>query len=494
MLQSTAYTITFVVYFLIIALLCIAANRYNNRLSDYVLGGRRLSGPIAALAAGASDMGGWLLLALPGAFFLHGLNQIWMPIGLSIGAYINWLVIAKRLRVYTQKANNALTIPAYLDNRFRDQSTLLRAITAIVVLVFFTFYAAAGFVSGAVLFQSAFHLPYNEALWIGAGIVMLYTAIGGFLALSWIDFFQGTLMFIALVATPLVTFSHLGSFDTLYHHLDHINPPYLHPFAHMNIISILSLLGWGLGYFGQPHILVRFMAVKSVQVIPQARRICMTWMCVSLLGAMATGILGHAYFGQQLDNPERVFLALSEKLFFALATGVLLSAVLSALMSTVSAQLLSASSALTADFYHRYLRRQAQQKELVIMSRVAVIIIALLAIWIAHTNHRNSILQLVSYAWGGLGAAFGPTIILSLFWKRMTRAGAIAGVLSGALTIIVWKLVLSTLGGVFSLYEIIPGYIISTLAIIIASTLSQPPSAAMAEEFNAVQVIVDEES
>jgi len=487
MSQHSAYILTFTVYFIIIVFLCLAANRYNSKLSDYVLGGRRLSGPIAALGAGASDMGGWLLLALPGAVFATGLNQIWMPIGLFVGAYINWTIVAGRLRTYTEKANNSLTIPAYLDNRFRDKSTILRAITALVVLIFFTFYAAAGFVSGAVLFQAAFGLKYTTALWIGAGIVMLYTAVGGFLALSWIDFFQGTLMFLALLITPLITLHHLGSFHSINLHLNQISSTYMHPLAGATVVGVISLLGWGLGYFGQPHILVRFMAVKSVKVIPTARRICMGWMGLSLIGAIATGLLGHALFGNHLNNPEKVFLALSTHLFIALAAGVLMSAVLSALMSTVSAQLLAASSALTADFYHRFFRREASQRELVIMSRVAVIVIALIAMLIAAKNAHGSILQLVSYAWAGLGSAFGPVVILSLFWKRMTRKGAIAGVFIGALTVIVWKLFISKLGGIFSVYEIIPGYLFGSVAIILVSLLDKKPCSDMQLEFDEVK-------
>lgn len=487
MSQYAAYLITFSIYFMVIVFLCLVANRYNARLSDYVLGDRKLSGPIAALGAGASDMGGWLLLALPGAVFAFGLNQIWMPIGLFIGAYLNWRFVAERLRTYTEQANNSLTIPAYLDNRFRDNSTLLRAITALVVLLFFTFYAAAGFVSGAVLFQAAFGLNYSVALWVGAAIVMLYTAVGGFLALSWIDFFQGSLMFFALIITPIVTFTHLGSLHSIELQLDHINANYLHPLAGLSLVGILSLLGWGLGYFGQPHILVRFMAVKSVKEIPAARRICMTWMGLSLLGAICTGLLGHVFFGASLKNPEKVFLALATHLFIALAAGVLLSAVLSALMSTVSAQLLAASSALTADFYYRFLRREASQKELVIMSRVAVIIIALVAMWIAASNVQGSILSLVAYAWGGLGAAFGPSVLFSLFWKRMTRKGAIAGVLTGATTVVIWKMYLSHFGGWFGLYEIIPGYLFGSLAIVVTSLLDHQPCETIKLLFNRVK-------
>ncbi len=482
-----SYLITFIIYFAIIAVLSFLANRRNKQLSDYMLGGRSLSGPIAALGAGASDMGGWLLLALPGAVFMHGISEIWMPIGLSVGAYLNWLFVAPRLRTYTEIASDSLTIPAYFDHRFRDNSTFLRFLTALVVLVFFTFYAAAGFVSGGLLFKVAFHISYKSALWTSATLIMLYTAIGGFLALSWIDFFQGTLMFLALIVTPLFAYHHMAQgwhftpqeLSTI---KQHIAPGYFHPFNNITAVGILSLLAWGFGYFGQPHILVRFMAAKSVKVIPQARRICMTWMMISLLGAIGTGLIGHAFFAGNLDDPESVFLQLAQTLFNPWVTGILLAAVLSAVMSTVSAQVLAASSALTADFYRRFVRPKASQKELVVMGRVTVIAIAIVAILLA-SNPDGNILQLVSYAWGGLAASFGPLIILSLFWKRTTRKGAIAGILTGAITIVIWKNVIATLGGWFGIYEIIPGFILASIVIIVVSLMDKPPCQEIEHEF-----------
>ncbi len=480
--QETIYTITFVIYFLIIIGMCLVANRYNDKLSDYVLGGRRLSGPITALAAGASDMSGWLLLALPGAVFSYGLNHIWMPIGLFVGAYLNWRFVSYRLRSYTEIANNALTIPAYFENRFRDHSRLLRALTAVVVLIFFTFYSAAGFVSGAELFQVAFNIKYHSALWISAIIIMAYTAIGGFLALSWIDFFQGSLMFFALIITPAITYTHIGEPQTLAHAFEHLGAGYLKPLHQIGIVGIISLIAWGFGYFGQPHILVRFMAVRSVKELPAARRICMVWMGVSLLGAVLTGLLGHVYFKAGITNPEEIFLKLAETLFPAFVTGVLFSAVLSAMMSTVSAQLLAAASAVVADFYKRFFRRQGGEHELVLVSRLCVITIALLAIGIAY-NPKGTILELVSYAWGGLGSAFGPVVLLSLLWKRMTRKSAIAGIVVGSTTVIIWKLLLTHLGGWFAIYELVPGFLLSTVAIIITSLLDTPPSAAIQAEF-----------
>lgn len=487
------YIITLSIYFLIIFILCYYANKRTRDLSDYVLGHRSLSGPIVALGAGASDMSGWLLLALPGAVFLHGLNQIWMLVGLLLGAYFNWRLVSPRLRQYTEIANNALTIPAYFDNRFQDKTHFLRIVTAAAVLIFFTVYAAAGFVSGGLLFQSAFHMSYHTALWLSAAFVIVYTAFGGFLAISWIDFFQGSLMFFALIITPLYTLNHIGGWHEVLHRLAPVGPGYFQPLHNMTIIGILSLLGWGLGYFGQPHILVRFMAVRSVKELPSARRICMTWMFVALIGAVLTGIVGHAYFSGGLLHPEGTFLLLAEDLFIPWIAGVLLAAVLSAMMSTSSAQLLMASSALSEDIYHRFIRRKASQSELVLVSRLMVGFISLVAIALAY-NPKNSILDLVSYAWGGLGAAFGPVVILSLFWKRMTRGGAIAGIIVGAMTAIIWKGLLSHFGGVFSIYEIVPGSILAALVIIIVSLLGKAPTTEITNEFDKVRESIKIES
>lgn len=491
-IASYEYIVTLSIYFLIIFALCYFANKRTRDLSDYVLGHRSLSGPIVALGAGASDMSGWLLLALPGAVFVHGLNQIWMPIGLLCGAYLNWRLVSPRLRAYTEIANNALTIPAYFDNRFHDTTRVLRLVTAAAILIFFTVYASAGFVSGALLFESAFHLSYHTALWISAVFVIIYTAFGGFLAISWIDFFQGSLMFFALIITPLYTLHHMGGWHKAFHQLMPLGAGYLQPLHGMTTIGLLSLLGWGLGYFGQPHILVRFMAIRSVKELPTAWRICMSWMFIGLVGAVVTGLVGHAYYTRGLLHPEGTFLLLAKSMFLPWVTGILLAAVLSAIMSSSSAQLLISSSALTEDMFHRFLRRRASQSELVFISRLMVGAIALVAIGLAY-NPKNSILELVSYAWGGLGAAFGPVILGSLFWRRMKRMGAISGIAVGALTAIVWKSVLSHYGGVFAIYEIIPGALLATFSIITVSLLGSAPSEQICCEFDQARANVQGE-
>jgi sodium/proline symporter len=477
---------TFGIYIFVIFSIGYFAVHRNKTLSDYVLGGRSLSGPVAALGAGASDMSSWLLLALPGAFLLHGMNQIWLPIGLSIGAYLNWQFVAKRLRVYTEVAGDSLTVPSFFHNRFQDKSHILKTLTALVVLVFFTFYASASFVSIGLLFHTMFGLSYLKALCLGSGIILIYTIVGGFLAISWIDFFQGSLVFVALLMVPMVTLYSLKGLHPTFDLIHAQNASFFSVFSHTNTIAIISLLAWGLGYFGQPHILVRFMAAKNARAIPQAQFICMTWMVVALFGALFTGFFSIAYFASKpLANPETAFLYLAEDLFNPWITGVLLAAVLSANMSTTSAQLLSSSSAITEDLYHTFFRRKASEKELVLIGRLGVLIVGAVAFYLARDPYNNSILNLVSHAWAGLGASFGPVVLISLFWPRMTRNGAFVGMLIGALTVIFWP----KIPVVKEVYELLPGFIFSSLAIFVVSLLGKAPSKKIKDQFKEVSRI-----
>ncbi len=442
-------------------------------LSDYILGGRKLGSLVTAISAGASDMSGWLLLGLPGALYAYGLNQIWIAVGLIIGAYLNWLLIAKRLRIDTETANNALTIPEFLHNRFQDQSHLLRIFSALVIFLFFTFYVSSGLVSSAILFENSFGLNYTLALWIGALVIIAYTFLGGFLAVSWTDVLQGLLMLLALVIVPIVTILEIGNWEQVIKTIHQLEPTSLDIFHDMSGLGIISLLAWGLGYFGQPHILARFMAIKSVQAIPKARRIGMSWMIISTTGAVLSGLVGIAYFANNpLENPEHVFLALSQILFNPWVAGVLLAAILSAIMSTIDSQLLVASSTVTDDFYQAFWHPNASQTELIWVGRLAVVGVAIIALIIAH-NPESTIMELVGYAWAGFGSAFGPVIILSLFWSPITRNGALAGLLSGAVTVVVWSHL--TQQGIipFSLYEMVPAFILSTIAIIVVSWLDK---------------------
>ena len=482
MTASTPLLITFGIYLMLMIGIGFAAWRRTRDFDDYILGGRSLGGYVTALSAGASDMSGWLLMGLPGALYLSGVSEAWIAIGLVIGAWANWRFVAGPLRVYTERTDNALTLPDYFTTRFAADGKLLRIVSALVVLVFFAVYCASGIVAGARLFESVFGLPYAQALWWGAAATVLYTLIGGFLAVSWTDTVQATLMIFALILAPVIVILSTGGVGDSLRVIEQVDPARLDWIGKGGLVGVVSAMAWGLGYFGQPHILARFMAADSLAVIPQARRIGMTWMVLCLLGAMATGFFGISYFVQHPDqagavtaNPERVFIALSNLLFNPWIAGVLLSAILAAIMSTLSCQLLVCSSALTEDFYRGFVRPKAGERELVWVGRAMVLSVALIAIFIAR-DPDSRVLGLVSYAWAGFGAAFGPVVLFSLGWQRMTREGALAGIVVGALTVILWKLfALQMLGS--ALYEIVPGFIAGSIAIVIGSLLSRAPSA-----------------
>ena len=481
MTASTPLLITFGIYLLAMVGIGIAAWRSTRNLDDYILGGRSLGGYVTALSAGASDMSGWLLMGLPGALYLTGVSEAWIAIGLCIGAWCNWRFVAGPLRVYTERTDNALTLPDYFTSRFSSDGfasngRLLRIVSALVILVFFAIYCASGIVAGARLFESVFGLPYAQALWWGAAATILYTLIGGFLAVSWTDTVQATLMIFALLLTPVIVMLNVGGPGETLRVIEQVDPARLQWIGAGGLVAVVSSLAWGLGYFGQPHILARFMAAGSLAVIPQARRIGMTWMVLCLLGAILVGLAGIAWSAQHpqlagalVENPERVFIVLAEALFNPWIAGVLLSAILAAVMSTLSCQLLVCSSALTEDFYHGFIRPHAGERELVWIGRATVLAVALLAIFIAR-DPDSRVLGLVSYAWAGFGAAFGPVVLFSLFWGRMTGIGALAGMVVGAATVILWKQTGS------ALYEIVPGFIAGSIALVVGSLLSRAPS------------------
>ena len=480
----TAGTISaFVIYLVGMLAIGFVCWRMTSNLSDYILGGRGLGPGVAALSAGASDMSGWLLLGLPGAMYASGMNQIWIAVGLVIGAYLNWQFVARRLRVYTEIAEDSLTIPDYLENRFHDRSHLLRILSAVVILLFFTFYVSAGLVGGATLFEHTFGLSYRTALWLGVIVIVSYTFLGGFLAVSWTDFFQGLLMFFALIIVPVIAIGAVGGWSATTEIVGATEGTDNDVFKDMTTLGIISLMAWGLGYFGQPHILVRFMAVRSPADVPTARLINMVWMVFGLYGAIFTGYAGIAYFAEApLDNPETVFIHFTQVLFNPWVAGFLLAAILAAIMSTIDSQLLVCSSALTEDFYKSLFRRNATDAELVWVGRLSVVGIALVATFLAYARD-STVLDLVAYAWAGFGAAFGPIVILSLFWRRLTRNGAIAGMVVGAVTVVVWK---QLEGGIFDLYEIAPGFVLCALAAVVVSLAEQPDPEVTAEFERAV--------
>ncbi|EHK90276.1 sodium/proline symporter PutP [Aggregatibacter actinomycetemcomitans] len=491
--------VTFVIYIVGMLGIGIAAYYYTQNFSDYILGGRRLGSFVTAMSAGASDMSGWLLMGLPGAVYLSGLVEGWIAIGLTLGAYLNWLFIAGRLRIYTEFNNNALTLPEYFHHRFGTSHNLLKIVSATIILVFFTVYCASGVVASAKLFRNLFLIDYSTALWYGALATIIYTFIGGFLAVSWTDTIQATLMIFALLLTPVFVVISIGGIDELQSVLQQAEisaqKDFTDLFRGTSTVSLLSLAAWGLGYFGQPHILARFMAADSVHSLNNARKISMTWMTLCLVGAIAIGFFGIIYFyanagteSAALVNkePEQVFIELSRLLFNPWIAGVLLSAILAAVMSTLSAQLLISSTAITEDFYKGFIRPKASEKELIWLGRVMVLVIAGIAIWIAQ-DEKSLVLKLVEFAWAGFGSAFGPVVLLSLFWKRMTSSGAMAGMLTGAITVIAWKKWLPQDTELAQVYEMIPGFLLATLAIIVISLLSAKPDAEITDTFDKAQ-------
>src|SRR5690606_34492715 len=408
--------------------------------SEYLLSGRSLGPAVTALAAGASDMSGWLMLGLPGALYVSGLAESWIAIGLFLGAWANWVLVAPRLRAQTEQYDDSLTIPEFLGNRFADDSHILRIVASLVIVVFFAVYSASGLVAGGKLFETAFGFSYQTGLWVTASVVVAYVVLGGFLAVSLTDFVQGTIMMIALVALPVVALADFGKGASVGGILRDIDPNMLSLFGGTSALAIISAAAWGLGYFGQPHIIVRFMAIRSVKDIPTARFIGLAWMGISLLGAIAVGLIGRAFAesnGMAVADPETIFILLGETLFHPLLFGFLLSAILAAVMSTISAQLLVTGSSLTEDFYRLFIRRAASERAIVTVGRLSVVGVAAIAM-LPPRDPDGSVRGLVGRAWAGGGAACGPLLLFALTWRRMTRAGALAGMIPGAAVVLIW--------------------------------------------------------
>lgn len=487
--ENPTILVSFVLYLAGMLAIGWAFYRRTTNLPEYILGGRRLGSLVASMSAQASDMSGWLLLGLPGYAYLAGLPAFWIAGGLAIGTYLNWRFIAARLRTYTQISGDSITLSDYLENRFRDTSNVLRIVSAVFILVFFLIYTSSGFVAGAKLFSTVFGVPYVTALAIGAAVIIAYTSLGGFMAVCWTDLVQGLLMFFGISLVPLLAIHAMGGVGATLGKIRACNVEMLNAFTTadgetLSVIAIISLLAWGLGYFGQPHILARFMAVRTSAQIKIARRIAMVWVLICLWSAVLVGIVGRVYLGDVLDKAqsETVFMVMVHDIVHPLLAGIVLSAILAAVMSTADSQLLVTSSAITEDLYRVVLRKHASDRELVWVGRFAVVGVALAAFLIG-LNPESSVLGLVAYAWGGFGATFGPVIILSLFWKRMTKNGAMAGLIVGGATVLIWK---QLHGGIFEIYEIVPGFAFSVIAIIGISLMGRPPSPAIQDEFDSV--------
>ena len=490
MSDSTFQVIALAIYFIAMIVIGLWANSKNNDLDDYVLGGRQLSPTVAALSAGAADMSGWLLMGLPGAVYLAGLSKSWIAIGLTIGAWVNWKYIAPRLRTYTEVAGDAVTVPVFLSNRLHDKYNILRIFAGIIILVFFTFYVSSGMVAGGRFFESSFGMDYRLGMVIVAAITVVYTLIGGFLAVSYTDFIQGLMMVAALVMVPVVGVMHLGGVSNLVKAVSEVDPHYWAAWGPTTtLIGVISALAWGLGYFGQPHIIVRFMAIRSPKEAVAGGTIGIGWMLFAVLGAAGTAIVGVAVYQHdksRLADPETVFITLGKLLFHPLVAGFMLAAILAAIMSTISSQLLVTSSALIEDLYGSMNRTRGSDisgNRMVLYSRMAVFAIALVAAVMAW-NPSKTILDLVAFAWAGFGASFGPTILLSLYWRRLSAMGAFAGMITGAVIVMIWGNVSGGPGGVFDLYEIVPGFL-GNLIVAWAVSRTSLPSEEISEEFDA---------
>lgn len=496
--------LAFALYLLLMVAIGAVFAKKNTNSEDYFLGGRNLGAFVAALSAQASDMSGWLLMGLPGSVYALGTGQSWIAIGLFIGTVCNWLFISKRLRRYTIRANNSLTLPMFFENRFRDKKKILLCVSSITIVIFFLVYTASAFAAGGKLFHSIFGIDYKIALTIGAVVILVYTFMGGFWAVCTTDFIQGSLMLIALLAVPIIALLFLGGdISGALEATGVDSASFLNLFSNgsdggFSVIDIISQLAWGLGYMGMPHILVRFMAVKDEKELNKSKGIAIIWVALSLAFACIIGVVGRAYLHPVLltdGAEENVFIEMIIKIFTQdinapVIGGIFLCGVLAAIMSTADSQLLVSASSVAEDIYLGVLGKKADDKKVMLVSRITVVAIAVLAYLIA-LDPNNSIMGLVSNAWAGLGSAFGPIVVLALFWKRTNLQGAIAGIASGAIAVILWDYIPlvggQTLGTVTGLYSLVVGFSLSLLCIVIVSLCTKAPTEEMLQEFEDVK-------
>ncbi len=504
-----------IAFYMVIMILIGAVNSKNTKNNeDYFLGGRGLGAWTAAISAEASDMSGWLLMGLPGAFYLTGSGDIWIAIGLLIGTILNWIFVSKKLRRYTIKAENSLTIPSFFDNRFKSKGAL-KIVSAIIIAIFFAVYTASAFSSGAKLFATLFGNDDNYSqvyligLIIAAVVILVYTLLGGFKAVCTTDLIQGMLMLVAILTVPIIAYAIIsgnGGFDAnLAKHGITNAASFVNPFTvndqPIPFNNVISGLAWGLGYFGMPHILVRFMAVKSEKEIKKSGTIAIIWVSLAFVASFFIGILGRAFVSSDLTSAtsETVLIRMIQQIFtdnFVLIFigGIFLCGILAAIMSTADSQLLVTASAISEDMYKGTIKKDASEKSALMIGRVAVIVIAVIAFAIA-IDPNSSIMGLVSDAWAGFGAAFGPVVLLALFWKRSNAAGAMAGMISGALTVIVWDYIpmistadgLSTIGSVTGLYSLAVGFPVALVIMVIVSLITKKPNDEIVKEFESVQ-------
>ncbi|AQQ14989.1 Sodium/proline symporter [Corynebacterium glaucum] len=467
----------------------------TKKYDDYVLADRGLHPMVAGLSAGASDMSGWLLMGLPGALFVSGMSELWIVVGLFIGTWANWKLVAPRLRAYTEVANDSITLPSFFENRTHDTSRVLRVAAAVIIIFFFTFYVSSGMVSGGRYYESTFGGDYLTGMLIVGSITVLYTFIGGFLAVSYTDVVQGALMFLALIIVPVMALFAVDDPGSLFSYATSNpygpwpegNPSYFNMVAGVSVATIIGNLAWGLGYFGQPHIVTRFMALRSPAEAKAGRRTGMIWVAICYLGGIFTALVSTVYFGTTQASVtdqtgfETIFLDLSRLLFHPLIAGIILTAVLAAIMSTMSSQLLITSTALIEDLY-RIFNKTPSQTTLLVLSRTMVVVVAVVAMLMAF-NPSDTILGLVGFAWAGFGAAFGPVVLAALYWRRLTAPGAITGMIVGAVTVFIWGTFYGDI-----IYELVPGFILATIAMVAVSLMTKPKPGVEAEFDRAVAV------
>ncbi len=513
--ETLQILIAMIIYMAVVIVIGIVyAKKANASSENYYLGGRSLGPWITAMSAEASDMSGWLLMGLPGVAYWCGLaDAAWTAIGLAVGTYFNWLLVSKRLRRYSIRANNSITLPEFFSNRFRENKKVILTIAALFILVFFTVYASSCFVTCGKLFSTLFGLPYVPMMLIGAAFVLIYTILGGFLAESASDFMQGIVMIIALVVIVAVGVVSAGGFSAVIQNVKEI-PGFLEFFGlasptlgedgrqlveagkpvfgqakEYGVLSVSSMFAWGLGYFGMPQVLLRFMAIREEKELKMSRRIAMTWVVISLAVAVFIGILGRHLFPVEhltASSAENIFITLSTSSLPAILAGFVMAGILAATISSSDSYLLIAASAFAKNIYQGVCSKKATDKHVMLVTRITLLAIALIAIVIA-LDENSVIFKIVSFAWAGFGATFGPLMLFSLFWKRTTRAGAIAGMVSGAAMVFIWKLCISTLGGVFAIYELLPAFIVSSIFIVIVSLVTPKPSKEIEEDFEAVR-------
>ena len=490
------------------------AKRANQNSEEYFLGGRSLGPWVTAMSAEASDMSGWLLMGLPGVAYWCGLaDAFWTAFGLAVGTYLNWLIVSKRLRRYSVRANNAITLPEFFSNRFREEKKTILTLAAVFILIFFTVYASSCFVTCGKLFSTLFGMPYVSMMIVGAVFVLLYTLLGGFLAESASDFMQAIVMIVALTVIVVLGTSQAGGIGAVMENAGNI-PGFLEFFglaapalddagvqmveagaplfgdpAPYGLLTVCSMMAWGLGYFGMPQVLLRFMAIRKEEELDRSRRIAMIWVVISLGVAVFIGIVGRMLYPTAhlaKSAAENIFITLATSSLPPLLAGFVMAGILAATISSSDSYLLIAASALAKNIYQGIVKKDATEKQVMLVSRITLLVLALIGIFIA-LDENSVIFQIVSFAWAGFGATFGPLMLFSLFWKRINKAGAIAGMVGGAGMVFLWKLVISKLGGLFAIYELLPAFAFSCVCIVAVSLLTAPPSAEIQEDFETVK-------